>query len=473
MSMQPFDVSVPQETLDDLRERLGRTRFPDEVSGAGWDYGANLAYLRELCDYWRDGFDWRVQEEIINAFAHFRAEIDGFGVHFIHERGKGSNPLPIILTHGWPDSFFRMLQLIPLLTDPEGHCGDPADSFDVVVPSLPGYGFSDRPTERGMTNPRVADLWQRPMTEKLGYERFAAHGSDIGSGVTHQLALDRPGPLVGIHLTDVPFLNLAGSVEDAPDLSESERSYMERGRTWGQEEAGYVAIQSTRPQTLAYGLNDSPAGLAAWIVETFRAWMDGDAARWPLRSDGRARAARRGRPCLLSSLALAFRGGSCPAAARARGAFGHRTRDLTLFARYGLDALDEYVQSGLETGVEVVTSTLFSQRPEDAAQRRDFLRRLCLEARHQLRTDVELPGRVRRLAQREPVDEVDQRVSGPHDHCGGEPRLLQRTVERLGAREHRIRDRGGVGDDLQREVGVRTYDTPVSAGIGAHALLPG
>jgi len=276
MSVQPFDVSVPQETLDDLRERLGRTRFPDEVSGAGWDYGANLAYLRELCDYWRDGFDWRVQEKIINSFAHFRAEIDGFGVHFIHERGKGSNPLPIILTHGWPDSFFRMLKLRPLLTDPEGHCGDPADSFDVVVPSLPGYGFSDRPTERGMTNPRVADLWERLMTEELGYERFVAHGGDIGSGVTHQLALDRPGPLVGIHLTDVPFLNLAGSVEDAPDLSESERSYMERGRTWGQEEAGYVAIQSTRPQTLAYGLNDSPAGLAAWIVEKFRAWSDCD-----------------------------------------------------------------------------------------------------------------------------------------------------------------------------------------------------
>ncbi len=276
MSVQTFDVSVPQETLDDLRERLGRTRFPDEVSSAGWDYGANLNYLKELVGYWREGFDWRAQEEIINGFAHFRAEIDGFGVHFIHERGKGPNPLPIILTHGWPDSFYRMLKLVPLLTDPEGHGGEAADSFDVVVPSLPGYGFSDRPTERGMTNSRVADLWERLMTEELGYERFAAHGGDIGSAVTQQLALDRPGPLVGIHLTDVPYLNLVAFMEDASDLSEAERDYMERGRRWGQEEGGYAVIQSTRPQTLAHGLNDSPVGLAAWIVEKFRAWSDCD-----------------------------------------------------------------------------------------------------------------------------------------------------------------------------------------------------
>lgn len=276
MSVQPFYVSVPQETLDDLRERLARTRFPDEVEGAGWDYGANRAYLKELADYWRDGFDWRAQEEVINGFAHFRAEIDGFGVHFVRERGKGPNPLPIVLTHGWPDSFFRMLKLIPLLTDPASHGGDPADSFDVIVPSLPGYGFSDRPTERGMTNSRVAELWERLMTEELGYERFAAHGGDIGSSVTQQLALDRPGPLVGIHLTDVPYLNLVAFTEDASDLSEAERDYMERGRRWGQEEGGYAAIQSTRPQTLAYSLNDSPAGLAAWIVEKFRAWSDCD-----------------------------------------------------------------------------------------------------------------------------------------------------------------------------------------------------
>jgi epoxide hydrolase len=158
VSVQPFDVSVPRDTLDDLRERLRRTRFPDEVSGAGWDYGANLAYLRELADYWRDGFDWRKQEAELNRFAHFRAEIGGFGVHFVHERGEGPNPLLIVLTHGWPDSFYRFHKIVPMLTDPARYGGDPADSFDVVVPSLPGYGFSDRPTERGMTRARVAGL---------------------------------------------------------------------------------------------------------------------------------------------------------------------------------------------------------------------------------------------------------------------------------------------------------------------------
>ena len=276
MSVQPFDVAVPQETLDDLRERLRRTRFPDEISGAGWDYGANLAYLRELTGYWRDGFDWRKQEAELNRFAHFRAEIGGFGVHFVHERGEGPNPLPIVLTHGWPDSFYRFHKVVPMLTDPARFGGDPTDSFDVVVPSLPGYGFSDRPTGRGTSYSRVAELWRRLMTEELGYGRFAAHGGDIGRGVTQQLALDRPGPLVGIHLTDVPYSNPAAFAEDASDLSEAERDYAERVRRWKQEEGAYAAIQSTKPQTLAYGLNDSPAGLAAWIVEKFRAWSDCD-----------------------------------------------------------------------------------------------------------------------------------------------------------------------------------------------------
>ena len=274
MSAQPFDVSVPQETLDDLRERLGRTRFPDEVEGAGWDYGANLAYLRELVEYWRDGFDWRAQEAELNRLSHFRAEVGGFGVHFVHERGEGPDPLPIVLTHGWPDSFYRFHKVLPMLTDPARYGGDPTDSFDVVVPSLPGYGFSDRPTGRGTSYSRVAELWARLMTEVLGYGRFAAHGGDVGRGVTHRLALYRPDALVGIHLTDVPYVDPAAFAEDAPDLSEVERDYAERVRRWIREEGAYAAVQSTKPQTLAYGLNDSPAGLAAWIVEKFRAWSD-------------------------------------------------------------------------------------------------------------------------------------------------------------------------------------------------------
>src|ERR1700687_3108392 len=156
MSIQSFKIAIPQATLDDLRERLAHTRWADEVEGAGWDYGTNLGYLKQLVDYWQHTYDWRAQEAKLNQFNHFRAEIDGLGIHFIHERGKGSNPLPIILTHGWPDSFYRMVKLIPLLTDPASYGGDSHDAFDVIVPSMPGFGFSDRPTVPGMTSTRTA-----------------------------------------------------------------------------------------------------------------------------------------------------------------------------------------------------------------------------------------------------------------------------------------------------------------------------
>ncbi len=272
---QPFQVHIPQATLDDLNERLARTRWADEGAGAGWDYGANLTYMKELVDYWQHQFDWREQERLINRFAHFRAEMDGFNIHFIHERGKGNKPLPLILTHGFPDSFFRMLKIIPLLTDPESHGGDAADSFNVIVPSLPGYGFSDRPTDKGITA-RVADLWAKLMTEELGYERFGAGGGDMGSGVTQQLALSFPDALVGIHLTDVPWQNFTTfqMSGDMSTLSETEKKYFQDAQGWMMAEGAYAMIQSTKPQTLAYGLNDSPAGLAAWIVEKFRAWSD-------------------------------------------------------------------------------------------------------------------------------------------------------------------------------------------------------
>ncbi len=271
MEISPFEAHVPDSVLDDLRERLDRVRWPDELDGAGWTYGSSLAYMRELVAYWRDEFDWRAQERAINRFAHFRASIDGLGIHFIHERGKGPNPLPLILTHGWPGSFFEMYKLIPLLADPASHGGDPRDAFDVVVPSLPGYGFSDRPSRPGMTNSATADLWARLMTEGLGYARFAAHGGDIGSGVTARLGLRHPSSLLGIHVTAVstPYLG-----PGAPALSEAERAYVALQERWEQEEGAYSHQQHTRPQTLAYGLNDSPVGLAGWIVEKFRAWSD-------------------------------------------------------------------------------------------------------------------------------------------------------------------------------------------------------
>ncbi len=272
--VQRFRIEVPQETLDDLRGRLARTRWIDEVEGAGWDYGTNLGYLRDLTGHWREGFDWREQEAGLNEFAQFRAEIDGFGLHFVHERGRGPDPTPILLLHGWPDSFYRFHKLIPMLTDPERFGGDPADSFDVVVPSLPGYGFSDRPTERGMTAERVADLMHGLMTDALGYERFGAHGGDVGSGLTETLARKHAGSLAGIHLTDVPYTHMFTMAPD--DLSEAEQEYLTAGQRWLMQEGAYAMEQSTKPQTLAYGLNDSPAGLAAWIVEKFRAWSDCD-----------------------------------------------------------------------------------------------------------------------------------------------------------------------------------------------------
>jgi microsomal epoxide hydrolase len=275
VTIHPFEIEVPQETLDDLRDRLDRTRWADEVDGASWDYGTNLGYLQELCRYWQNDFDWREQEAKLNEFSHFKADVDGLGIHFVHERGKGPDPTPLLLTHGWPDSFYRFYKLIPRLTDPRRFGGDPEDSFDVVVPSVPGYGFSDRPRERGVGGTRTADLFARLMKDVLGYERFAAHGGDIGSGVTEAIAGISPESLVGIHLTDVPYWHIMFGVSP-DDLSETERDYLRRGQDWGMREGAYAYLQSTKPQTPAHALNDSPAGLAAWIVEKFRSWSDCD-----------------------------------------------------------------------------------------------------------------------------------------------------------------------------------------------------
>jgi pimeloyl-ACP methyl ester carboxylesterase len=274
MKVEPFRIAVPEAVLDDLQERLARTRWPDEVSGAGWGYGTNLAYMRELIEHWRTGFDWRAQERAMNAFAHYRAEVDGLGIHFIHDRGTGPDPIPLLITHGWPSSFTEMLDLIPLLADPGANGADPLDSFDVVVPSVPGFGFSERPVEPGMTRSRVAELWVRLM-EGLGYPRFAAHANDIGAVISAFIAMRQPERLIGYHtlMPDFPSPHVGPG---DPGPSEEERAFLEVQRRWEEEEGGYNVIQQTRPLTLAYGLNDSPAGLAAWIVEKWRAWTDPD-----------------------------------------------------------------------------------------------------------------------------------------------------------------------------------------------------
>jgi pimeloyl-ACP methyl ester carboxylesterase len=222
MKPKPFQIKVPHPVLTDLKKRLKQTRWPDEVKGANWDYGTNLGYLKKLVAYWQTKYDWRKQEAALNKFAHFKTKIDGFGIHFIHERRKGPNPLPLLLTHGWPDSFYRFYKIIPMLTDPARYGGNAEDSFDVVVPSLPGYGFSDRPTEKGFDGGRVVELFAKLM-KTLGYERFAAHGGDVGSGVTEALATTHAKSLVGIHLTDIPYTHRFTTPPE--DLSEAERKF--------------------------------------------------------------------------------------------------------------------------------------------------------------------------------------------------------------------------------------------------------
>jgi pimeloyl-ACP methyl ester carboxylesterase len=269
--VQPYTIHAEQVMLDDWQLRLRRVRWPTQPGGAGWDNGTDLGYLQEFVAYWEGALDWHAQETYLNQFAQFHAHIDGLRIHFIHERGVGPNPLPLVLAHGWPGTFAEFLPLIALLTDPAAHGGDASDAFDVVVPALPGFAFSDPPRGPAFSN-RIPTLWVRLM-ERLGYERFAAHGLDVGNSVCNRLALEFPERLFGIHLTypAEPYLG-----PGAPDLSAAERAFL-GGRPGGQEaEGGYAHIQRTKPQTLAYGLTDSPVGLAAWLIEKFRAWSDCD-----------------------------------------------------------------------------------------------------------------------------------------------------------------------------------------------------
>jgi len=272
MPVEPFVVKVNQSVLDDLHMRLDRTRWTCDLGDSGWSYGASVPYMQQLVAYWRDRFDWRGQEAALNRFANFRATLnDGLRIHFIHERGRGPEPLPIVLTHGFPDSVVRFTKIIPMLTDPASHGADPADSFDVVAPSLPGYAFSDRPRSDGGVF-RVGDLWHELMTQ-LGYDRYVAHGGDWGSTITELLARDHGEHVVAIHLTDVPFLH---SFRKPDDPSRAERKYLDSVEKYQQGEGAYAFVQGSQPQVVAIGLNDSPAGLATWIVEKFRRWSDCD-----------------------------------------------------------------------------------------------------------------------------------------------------------------------------------------------------
>jgi pimeloyl-ACP methyl ester carboxylesterase len=268
--MTPFTVHVADDVLADLAARIRNTRWPDQVPDIGWEQGTELGYLRETLAYWADGFDWRAQERELNAFSHYLVPLGDATVHCVHARAAGGDGIPLILTHGWPSTFAELLGLVPLLTDPSAH-GIDGPAFDVVLTSLPGYGFSPRPARIGVNIRYVASLWHELM-HRLGYERYGAGGGDFGSGVATMMALQDPSRILGLHLTNLdvdPFLG-PGSLE----LSEVERFYLEQRGAWDAVERGYSSIQSTRPQTVGYGLNDSPAGLAAWILEKWRAWTD-------------------------------------------------------------------------------------------------------------------------------------------------------------------------------------------------------
>lgn len=266
-----FSLSVPEEAIADLRQRLVRTRFPDQAPGRPWAYGADLGYMRELVDYWLDRFDWRAAEARLNALPQFKVPLHGIDVHYLHVPGQGPDPCPLLLLHGWPGSVLEFLELIPRLADPARFGGDPADAFTVVAPSLPGFGLSFTPGQPRFSAEAIADCLAELMTRVLGHERFAAQGGDWGSFVASRLGFAHADHVMGIHLNLMPLRRDPAIVADpSPD----ERRYLDELAVFLKEETGYQAIQGTRPQTLAFALTDSPAGLAAWIVEKFRIWSD-------------------------------------------------------------------------------------------------------------------------------------------------------------------------------------------------------
>ncbi|HZV48892.1 MAG TPA: epoxide hydrolase [Candidatus Dormibacteraeota bacterium] len=270
--IRPFRIDVPQADLDDLNHRLRRTRWPDQLPGVGWDYGIPLGYVKELAEYWRTAYDWRRQEARLNEFPQYTTTIDGENLHFLHVRSSEPEALPLIAVHGWPGSVVEFVNVIGPLTDPHAHGAAAGDAFHLVVPSIPGYGFSGPTRRPGWDVKRVAAAFVELM-RRLGYERYGAHGGDWGASISREMGLLAPDHVVGLHVTML-LSPASGDPEEMADLTADERRRLEAGarfRRWG---SGYYAIQSTRPQTLAYGLTDSPAGLLAWIAEKFKEWTD-------------------------------------------------------------------------------------------------------------------------------------------------------------------------------------------------------
>jgi pimeloyl-ACP methyl ester carboxylesterase len=265
----PFKIQVPDAVLADLKRRLAQARFADEFPDAGWDYGTNLAYLKSIVEYWRDKYDWRAQAKRLNAFDQFKTNIDGVDIHFIHQRSKNPNAMPLLLLNGWPSSIIEYEKVIGPLTDPVAYGGRAEDSFHVVIPSMPGFGFSGKPRERGYNPERIARMWI-PLMARLGYTRYAAHGSDWGNGIATRVALDDPAHVVALHLAGC-------AAAPAPNVQDQVRpASIPNSAVNAAHNLGYQEIQSTKPQTLGQGLSDSPVGLASWIIEKWYGWSDQD-----------------------------------------------------------------------------------------------------------------------------------------------------------------------------------------------------
>lgn len=260
MPIEPFTVHIPDSILADLRERIKRTRWPDSVRDSGWDYGADIAAVRRLADHWANLFDWRKEEAFINSFPQFSLNIEGLNIHFVHIRSTNPEAIPLILTHGWPGSFLEELKLAPLLRD----------SFHLVIPSMPGYGFSDASPVAGMTPRRIARMWVQLM-QALGYNKFITQGGDWGATVSTWIGLDAPQSLIGIHLNYIPG-SYQPHLPENPLLTEKEKAFQAMKEDWMQQEGAYGHLQGTKPQSLAFAMNDSPVGMAAWILEKAKGW---------------------------------------------------------------------------------------------------------------------------------------------------------------------------------------------------------
>jgi pimeloyl-ACP methyl ester carboxylesterase len=273
--MKPFRIEIPEADLEDLRSRLAQTRWPDEMANVGWERGVPLGYLKELAEYWRTGYDWRAAEDQLNQLPQFTTEIDGATVYFLHVKSPEPDATPLLITHGWPGSVVEFLDVLGPLTDPRAHGGDPADAFSLVIPSIPGFGFSQPlPPTGGWDAVRVANAWAQLMAE-LGYERYGAQGGDAGSPISLALATMHPEHVIGVHV-NMLLAFPSGDPTEFEGLSELDGQRLNKLMQFDQHLSGYMKVQSTRPQTLAYGLTDSPVGQLAWIVEKFKEWTDSE-----------------------------------------------------------------------------------------------------------------------------------------------------------------------------------------------------